>query len=187
MRSRGATGDAHGRSTEPSRRRQPATERLAHLYDAHAGAVLTFLRRYTPDQQSAEDLTQETFLRAWRHLDTITADRNPRAYLLTTARNLLTDRWRQQRNIPAQSADGLEQVPTAADDIDSAMTGILVGEALQRLTADHRAVVQLLFYDGWTVTETASLLAIPPGTVKSRSYYALRALRAALDELGVTR
>ncbi|MFD1722398.1 sigma factor-like helix-turn-helix DNA-binding protein [Amnibacterium endophyticum] len=55
------------------------------------------------------------------------------------------------------------------------------------MSDDHRTVVRLLFYDGWSVAETAVLLGIPAGTVKSRSYYALKALRGVLNELGVTR
>ena len=185
MSPRGAAGDPDGRSTDHPARRD--ADQLGQLYDAHAAAVLSFIRRYVPDQQTAEDLTQETFLRVWKRPTALDPTGNPRAYLLTTARNLITDRWRSKPPEARQSAEELAQLPATGDDIDAAMTGILVAEALQRLTPDHRAVVQLLFYDSWTVTETATLLAIPPGTVKSRSYYALKALRTALDELGVTR
>lgn len=185
MSPRGAADDHDGRSTD-----QPAdrsADRLGRLYDAHATAVLAFVRRYVPDAQTAEDLTQETFLRVWNHLDRLDDTGNPRAYLMTTARNLITDRWRRNHHDTPATADQLEQLPATGDDLDAALTGILVTEALGRLTPEHRSVVQLLFYDGWTVTETATLLAIPAGTVKSRSYYALKALRTALDELGVTR
>ena len=78
------------------------------------------------------------------------------------------------------------EVPTASD-VDSALERWLVDDALHRLTPDHRAVIQALYFDGRTVEEAGRVLGIPVGTVKSRCYYAIRALRAALDEMGVTR
>jgi RNA polymerase sigma-70 factor (ECF subfamily) len=67
------------------------------------------------------------------------------------------------------------------------MQGWVVAEALARLSKDHRAVVQALYYDGCTVNEAALRLGVPAGTVKSRSYYAVRALRTALEEMGELR
>lgn len=61
----------------------------------------------------------------------------------------------------------------------------MVAEALTRLSDDHRGVLLECYYRGRSVAEASRLLGIPEGTVKSRTHYALRALRLALEELGV--
>lgn len=163
------------------------TAALAALYDEHAAALHSFVRRYTGQPADAEDVVQETMLRAWRHVDRIDAAHgNPRAYLFTVARNVLTDRWRAEsvRPVIEPGRDALENVPTE-DATAAALERWLMVEALQRLSTDHGAVVRVLYFQGCTVAEAARLLGVPPGTVKSRSYYALRALRGILDEMGV--
>lgn len=162
-------------------------ELMTALYRDNAAVLRAFALRYVEDAARADDVVQETFLRAWRTLDRIDPRRgSPRAYLMTIARNVLTDQWRASRVRPQTRVATLPEPPTA-DDVDAALEHWLVEEALGRLTAEHRGVIQALYYDGRTVQEVAQLLGIPPGTVKSRSYYAVRALRVAFDELGVSR
>lgn len=161
---------------------------MAALYDAHADALLSFARRYTPDLAQAEDVVQETLLRAWQHLARLDPDNNPRAYLMTTARNVITDQWRRDRRRPRLVQDDTAlSASLAPEDITTAMESWVVAEALERLSDDHRAVVEALYYDGCTVNEAALRLGIPTGTVKSRSYYAVRSLRSALEEMGELR
>lgn len=165
-------------------------ELMTALYRDHGSAIHRFVLRYVDgDAQRAEDVAQETLLRAWRHLDALTVHRgDPRPYLLTVARNVLTDQWRAAARRPRLVDDErfLAAVPSA-DDIDAAVDGWLVGAALERLTPAHRDVVRSLHYEGRTVAETARRLGVPEGTVKSRSYYAVRALRAVFEEMGVLR
>lgn len=161
---------------------------MAALYEEHGPVLLAFARRYV-DRSQAEDVVQETLLRAWRHLDRLdTAHGNPRAYLMTVTRNVLTDQWRARSSRPQLVDDGdrLDRLPTD-DDIDAALERSIVAEALTRLTQEHRAVVQSLYFYGRTIEETAARLEVPPGTVKSRSYYAIRALRTVFEEMGVMR
>ncbi len=162
---------------------------MTALHDEHAGVLLAFVLRYAENRAHAEDVVQETLLRAWRHLDRIDgASGNPRAYLMTVARNVLTDQWRAARSRPTLVSEAVDvPAPPSPDDLDAALERWLVAAALERLTPEHRAVVQSLYYDGRTVDETARTLGIPPGTVKSRGYYALRALRSAFEEMGVVR
>lgn len=161
---------------------------MTALYEEHADVLLAFVRRYV-DRSQAEDVVQETLLRAWRHLDRLDTDEgNPRAYLMTVARNVLTDQWRARRSRPQTIDDDrrLATLPTE-DDIDATLERWIIGEALARLTPEHRTVVQSLYYDGRTMDETAAALGVPTGTVKSRSYYAIRALRTVFEEMGVIR
>lgn len=165
------------------------TRLLTALYEQHGGALFAFVQRYLPDRESAEDVVQETLLRAWRHIDRLdAASGNPRAYLCAIARNVLTDRWRAERRRPQLVSDAatVAAVPSGSD-VEAAVERWTVAEALQRLTPDHRAVVEALYVEGCSVAETARRLGVPAGTVKSRSYYAVRALRSALEELGVLR
>lgn len=161
---------------------------LTALYRRHGGELLAFVLRYVSERAAAEDVVQETMLRAWQHVDRIDERRSPRAYLFTIARNVLTDRWRAQRARPVliSDSDAVAQVPDE-DEVEAAVERWTVAEALARLTPEHRSVLQALFYDGCSVAEAARRLGVPAGTVKSRSYYAVRALRAALEETGVVR
>jgi RNA polymerase sigma-70 factor (ECF subfamily) len=162
---------------------------LAVLYTEHAGSVRAFIRTYASDPHRVEDVLQETFLRAWRHIDRVqlTAG-NPRSYLFTTARNILTDEWRAQSRQPRLVHDDtrLAAAPTE-DTVEATLEALTINEALTRLSSEHREVIQTLYYDGLTVTEAAQRLGIAAGTVKSRSYYAVRALRTAFDEMGILR
>jgi RNA polymerase sigma-70 factor (ECF subfamily) len=159
---------------------------LRRLHDEHAGVLYAFVHRYTDDRQLAEDVVQETLLRAWQHLDRLDTD-EPRSYLFTVARNVLTDAWRARKRRPIE-VDAEHTPPVAvADQTDRTLDSMLVAEALHRLSTEHRSVVELLYFYGRPVAEAAQLLGIAEGTVKSRAYYAVRALRSTFEELGVSR
>jgi RNA polymerase sigma-70 factor (ECF subfamily) len=73
------------------------------------------------------------------------------------------------------------------DEVNAALDRLLVDQALARLSADHRVVIQRSYYQGWTTAQIAEDLQIPEGTAKPRLHYAMRALRLVLLEMGVTR
>ncbi|MFI5934983.1 sigma-70 family RNA polymerase sigma factor [Actinoplanes sp. NPDC051494] len=164
-------------------------ELMTALYTEHYGILLSFISRYVRDRHRAEDLVQETLLRAWRHIDHL--DPEPgrtRSYLLTIARNVVTNAWRAEQRRPRLVTDdaAVESAPSA-DNVDQLVEGWLVAEALERLSDDHRAVVRSMYYEGQTVADTARNLSVPEGTVKSRAFYAVRALRQVFEEMGVLR
>ena len=157
------------------------------LHEEHAGPLFAFCVRFTGDPQRAEDIVQEVFLRAWRSLSgTDLRTRPVRPWLLQVARNLLTDAHRAGQSRPVLVADerALESAP-AEDDLDRAVEAWQVATALARLTPEHREVLVHAHWLGRSVAETATVLGIPPGTVKSRTYYAVRALKLVLEEMGV--
>jgi RNA polymerase sigma-70 factor (ECF subfamily) len=171
------------------RRVSPDEQLMTALYTEHYGVLLGFISRYVHDRHRAEDLVQETLLRAWRHIDQLDADSGrTRSYLLTIARNVVTNAWRAEQRRPRLVADeSAVQAAPSPDTVDRLVEGWLITEALARLSDDHRAVVQAVYYEGRSVADTAQSLSVPEGTVKSRAYYAVRALRAVLEEMGVLR
>ncbi len=158
---------------------------MREIYHAHAPALHRFLLGVTfGEQQVAEDLVQETLLRAWRNLDKLAPDvATLRPWLFTVARRIAIDaaRARQARPSEVGTVD-MTVLPERDDPIERLVAVQTVRAALRRLTVEHREVLLEIYYGGRSVAEAAALLGIPEGTVKSRTYNALRALRAVLDE-----
>jgi RNA polymerase sigma-70 factor (ECF subfamily) len=156
---------------------------LTRLQREHGPALLHFLLGLTyGDRQRAEDLLQETLLRAWLHPEAFDAPfESMRPWLFTVGRRLAIDARRSRLVRPPEVGDGiLAATPDPDDRTESSVAVLDVREAVKALTADHRAVLLQIYFRGLSVNEAAGVLGIPPGTVKSRSYYALRALGRAL-------
>ncbi len=154
---------------------------IRSLYAEHGRSLLAYATRLTGDRAAAEDVVQETLLRAWKHADDLSEGRGSvRGWLLTVARNIVTDRARARAARPAEVADVEDRPPVEADHSESVVNTMVMLEALGQVSPEHREVLVQLYYRGRSVTEAAKVLGVPPGTVKSRSYYALRALRAVM-------
>ncbi|MDT5014386.1 MAG: polymerase sigma-70 factor, subfamily [Mycobacterium sp.] len=159
------------------------------FYDEHAAALFRYARRLTGDAARAQDVVQETLIRAWQHPEVASdSERSARSWLFTVARHMIIDesrtlRFRREVSTP-DDADAVERA--CPDGVNDALDRMLIGEALARLTSQHRAVIQRSYIQGWTTAQIAADLGIADGTVKSRLHYALRALRHALREMGVT-
>jgi RNA polymerase sigma-70 factor (ECF subfamily) len=162
----------------------------------HGHALHAYCMRATGDPQLAEDAVQEVMLRAWRNPHALDPARGPaRAWLFTVARNVVIDLARARKARPREvggddaqaAADAVtSRVASLADeDIERALSSWQVSEALARLSDQHREVLVHMYYLDRSVADTAQALGIPAGTVKSRAFYALRALKAALGEAGV--
>ncbi|MFD8079063.1 sigma-70 family RNA polymerase sigma factor [Streptomyces sp. NBC_00510] len=166
-------------------------ELLRTLYAEHAGPLFHFVLRLTSgDWQWAEDVVQETLLRAWQHPAAFDPERGPaRAWLCTVARHLVVDAHRARRARPTEvDGEALEQVveqTAGEDEIEQALQSWAVADAIRTLSPEHRAVLLETYYRGRTMVEAAKVLDLPVGTVKSRTYYALKALRLALQERGI--
>ncbi|WP_438290068.1 sigma-70 family RNA polymerase sigma factor [Streptomyces sp. HUAS TT7] len=164
--------------------RRYAHERdLAELQRAHGPALLRFLLGLTyGDRQRAEDLLQETLVRAWQHPEAFEAPYcSMRPWLFTVARRLAIDARRGRLARPTEVGDEVLLATAEPGDHAERCTAALdVRAAVKSLTPQHRAVLVQLYFRGLSVTEAAEVLGVPPGTVKSRSYYALRALARVL-------
>lgn len=159
------------------------------LYDEHAPALWRYAWRLTGDAARAEDVVQETLLRAWQHPEVTQDERSARAWLFTVARNMIIDERRSARYRSETGPADEERLPdrAAGNEMDTALDRLLLSDAMTKLSADHRAVIRRAYFQGWNTAQIAADLHIAEGTVKSRLHYAVRALRLALQEKGVTR
>jgi len=159
---------------------------IAAVYREHGRAMLAYATRLLNDRAAAEDVVQEALIRAWRHPEALTNGKGSiRGWLLTVVRNLVTDRQRARAARPTEVAETAGIGPVERDHADQVVASVTVLEALEGLSDDHRGVLDQLYFQGRSLGETATALGIPPGTVKSRTYYALRALRRSLNREGV--
>jgi RNA polymerase sigma-70 factor, ECF subfamily len=156
---------------------------VRQLYARHAVALHGYVARFCPDRASADDIVQETFIRAWRHLPQLSADGRPvRPWLFRVARNLIIDADRAARSrpttVPAEPAE------EGRDDtgLNRVLDQQIVADALDRLSPAHRAVLVERFYQGGTLAKVARQLGIPDSTARSRLHYALQALRRQLAD-----
>ncbi|MER7664629.1 MULTISPECIES: sigma-70 family RNA polymerase sigma factor [unclassified Streptomyces] len=156
---------------------------MADLQREHGPALLSFLQGLTyGDQQRAEDLLQETLVRAWQHPEAFEGPyESMRPWLFTVGRRLAIDARRSRLARPTEIGDGvLASTPDPADVTEAAVAALDVRAAVESLSPEHQAVLVRIYFEGLSVNEAAESLGIPPGTVKSRSYYALRALARCL-------
>jgi RNA polymerase sigma-70 factor (ECF subfamily) len=155
---------------------------LRTLYDEHAPALWRYVVWLTGDRYFAEDVVQETLVRAWRRPQVLDqSEQSARSWLFTVARNLVID---DRRSAHSRHEITSDRPPARApgDGTDALLDSWLVADALSALSVEHRAVVVHSYYRGESMAEIARALDIPEGTVKSRLHYALRALRLALQE-----
>jgi RNA polymerase sigma-70 factor, ECF subfamily len=160
---------------------------LRALVAEHGGPLLAYVQRLVHDRDRAEDVVQETLVRAWRRAGTFDPERGAlRTWLFAIARNLVVDGFRAEAARPRTLGDeGLLAAAPAPDELDAALSAWTMAEALRRLTPAHREVLVALYYRRLPVAEAAERIGVPVGTVKSRSTYALRALRVVLEEMDV--
>jgi RNA polymerase sigma-70 factor (ECF subfamily) len=163
-------------------------EAMRALYRTYSGELYGFALNALGERGAAEEVVQEVFTRAWRHAATYDARRGSvRTWLYQIARHAIIDARRRASVRPSlplrapSDADAGEGGPT----IEQAMLGWQVIAALERLSPEHRQVIRLAHFQGLSMREIAERTGLPVGTVKSRTWYALRSLRLVLEEMGV--
>jgi RNA polymerase sigma-70 factor, ECF subfamily len=168
---RGSRGDAGGPEAL-----------ITALYYEHGRSLLAYATRLTNDRSEAEDVVQETLLRAWKHPEVlVNGQGSVRGWLLTVARNIVVDRARARSARPAEVREHPTNPTVAPDKPEDVVDSIAILDAVDQLTPDHRNVLVELYWRGSTVAEAAQRLKVPPGTVKSRAYYGLQSLRGIMD------
>jgi RNA polymerase sigma-70 factor (ECF subfamily) len=160
---------------------------VTEMYRQYRMPLMAYVLRLTAgDRQHAEDVVQETMVRAWRQagkLDLTEPSLMP--WLATVARRIVIDDKRRRSVRPTEMGDEMLENAPVADSTEDLLRKVVVTEALRVLSPAHREVLSETILRDRTVNEAAEVLGIPVGTVKSRVYYALRALRVVLAERGV--
>jgi RNA polymerase sigma-70 factor (ECF subfamily) len=157
-------------------------DQLESLIDRYKPELLRFAGGLIGGHGSAEDVVQETMLRAWRHLASLPPDENGRRrWLYAVARRIVIDMVRRRRARPTEVPEISYQDLAGEGDptSESVIAGMALRQAFADLDPNRRAVVAELYFEGRSITETAAKLRIPVGTVKSRAHYAVVRLRAA--------
>lgn len=165
----------------------PDVMSVAMLHEQFAGPLFVFALRALGDRGAAEEVVQDTLLNAWRHADRYDPDRGAiGTWLFAIARNRVIDRVRRRSARPELVVELGDWIPAADDrELERALEAWQLAEAIASLSDEHRGAIVEVYYRERTVAEAAATLGIPEGTVKSRVYYGLRALRLRLEEMGV--
>ena len=155
---------------------------VREAYSAHASELYGFAVRSLGDSGLAEEAVQETFLRAWRAGERFDPQIGSlRTWLFAILRNVVIDLGRARAARPAVADEGIE---VAVEPFDEALLAWQIEEAMRQIGEQHRRVLVETYYRGRPYAEVADELGVPEGTVKSRVYYGLRALRVVLEEMG---
>lgn len=167
---------------------------FTELLDRHIGAVFAFAKRLCGDASMADDVAQETFVKAWKGIGRFDEGRNFKAWLFAIARNAAIDALRKRRDVSfSHMSEGLPEDDRFEDAIedglslpgegfDRAIDGKTLERALSLLSPDKRAIVLMHDVEGLTFEEAAEALGEPMNTVKSRYRRSLAALRDLMHQ-----
>jgi RNA polymerase sigma-70 factor (ECF subfamily) len=178
-----SAGQSRERRMDASRRRIAGVGfDLRRAFDDNGGALLGYAVNALRDRPLAEDCVQETFLRAWRARERFDPrEASERTWLFSIARNVIVDALRARARLPL-IGDHAELESRAAEAIDP-LERLRMLEALSVLTEAHRTAVVAIHLHGRTYQELSDATGVPVATWRTRTFHALRALRAHLEEM----
>ncbi len=158
----------------------PVTE----LYRRYGRRLFRFGVQVLGNDGLAEEMVQECFVRLWRTAGQFNPERgNVGTYLFVIARSVALDIRKRPSSRPLLPVDEVYE-PPQFDNIEQILDGLIMREALDTLSPAHRQVVRMAHDQDLTQSQIAEKLGLPLGTVKTRMFHAVRALRTALDERG---
>lgn len=160
-------------------------EAARRLYRAYGGDLYGFAYNRLGDRGLAEEVVQEVFTRVWRNADAYEASKGSvRTWLYGIARNAVVDCERHRsRRLPVAQFERDDAFDPIDEPIERALVRWQLQKAFDGLTPDHREILRLGHFGGMSVKDIAAATGLAPGTIKSRTYYAMQSLRLALDEM----
>lgn len=165
-----------------------AEKLLRAVYDKHGTLLLGMATSLLGgDYHQAQDLVQETALRAWRHADTLDPQAEGiRSWLVQVLRNLTIDAHRARQSRPPETTDTEIEELFGFEPTEEVLTRKIVRAAVADLSYQHREILVYVHFLDHSVVQASRALGVPPGTIKSRTHLALRALRTSLIAHGYT-
>jgi RNA polymerase sigma-70 factor (ECF subfamily) len=160
------------------------------LYARHHVRLYRYLVRLTRNEATAEELMNEVFLECWRKAGSFEGRSAVSTWLFSIGHNRAVSQMRKRgesqldEDSAAQLVDDTDTPEVAEQKRDKAA---IMRECMERLTTDHRAIIDLVYYHEVSVAEAAEILAIPENTVKTRMFYARRKLGELMQEAGLDR
>jgi RNA polymerase sigma-70 factor (ECF subfamily) len=167
------------------RLRQGDRRAFEELYDNYSGALYGILKKILKDDEKAQDVLQEAFVKIWRNIQAYDAGKGRLfTWLLNVSRNLAIDALRRKETAQANQTDSLDDyvyigdndpTPLALPDLD------IIQKRIRRMRPEQQQVLELVYFQGYTHSEVAETLNIPLGTAKTRIHTAINELRAHLN------
>ncbi len=146
------------------------------LYDRHADRVYRFALSIVRNGHLAEEVLQETMLAVWKQAERFRGSSKATTWMLGIARNQAHGLLRREKK-----GERLPDDPTCdPDPAETAEIDVRVQQALQTLSSEHQEALHLVFYEEMSLADAAAVLGVPEGTVKSRLFYARKALAKEL-------
>ena len=159
---------------------------IRRVHEEHGAALYAWAMARLGDHSEAEEVVAEAFVKAWRNYDQFDPARGTeKSWLFGILRNTATDHHRAKARHLRLVANSSAPEVEPSTEIDLVEESAVVRGVLMELSESHRQVLVEAYFAGHTASQIASRLGIPSGTVKSRLYYALRNLRAGLEERGI--
>ena len=167
------------------------SEAFARLYDMYSEAAYSLAVRIVRDRDLAADVVQDAFETVWRNAFRFDPSRGrPSTWILTLTHHRAVDIVRREQRRSGESLDAASDAPDPSPPVaEQAWLGVArsqIAAALSRLPDPHREVIELAYFAGYTQSELAERLSLPLGTVKSRTFAAMAALREALQRAGLS-
>ncbi|PMR59699.1 RNA polymerase [Verrucosispora sp. ts21] len=165
-------------------RAAPHEALVRQIWQEHGRAMLAYAVQVTGNRADAEDVVQETLIHAWRHAHHLSARRDStRTWLLTVVQDIVAARPRAGSAGTRRAGTEPSDVTALHDHAEQVVDAMVVAEGVRRLIPKHRVVIELIYLRGYSLADAADALGLSTDTVKTRAYYALRALQGMYPDL----
>jgi RNA polymerase sigma-70 factor (ECF subfamily) len=162
------------------------TKAFSYLYDNYAPTIYGVVLRIVGTEEVAQDVLQETFVKVWNHIAQYSTEKGKLfTWVLNIARNTAIDKLRSKEIKNVQKNDSLSnlQARRKTDNSTQQMSEYIgFREVMIKLKEEHKMIIDLMYFEGYTQAEIADKLGIPLGTVKTRARDALKHLKSLLQE-----
>ena len=164
--------------------KQRSQTAFSYLYDNYSGALYSVIFSILQNKELVDDVLQEVFIKIWRQIEQYNSEKGRLfTWLVNISRNASIDALRSKRyHLQKQNRELTENVYSAAGSINIETDKIGLRKIVSRLKQDHKVLIELAYFQGYTQDEISKILEIPLGTVKTRLRGAIIQLREFLNK-----